>query len=182
MDYMGSLGVSSITDMLPDKLLIQPSGDTYTRSGKHVRVGLHVYTCPACGKQFEATTEHRYRTERRMEGDQRVRVYCSYKCFRPVEKAMEDKFKADCFGFVQCNGGEKTPLERAKHRVKKCQKKIDDLVALINNKAKFYALTDRQRHAKRVNLQEWKRKLAEAKDNLEVMEEMEREFSYEKPV
>lgn len=177
MDYMGSLGGSSITDMLPDRPLIQPSGDTYTRSGKHVRVGLTVYKCPACGKQFEATTQHAYRIERKVGGLQRVQVYCSYKCFRPAEKAMEEKYKADCFGFVQCNGNDRPPLERARNRVEKCQKKINDLAAIINDKAKFYALTDQQRHSKRVNLQEWKRKLAEAKDNLEAMEEMEREFS-----
>lgn len=172
MDYMGSLGGSSITDMLPDKLLIQPTGDTYTRSGKHVRVGLYVFTCPACGKRFEATQKHGYKVTDR-DGQH---MYCSYKCFRPVEKAMEDKFKADCLGFVAVNSRDKPPLVRAQIRVDKCKRMMEEYKAVINDPVRWNALTEKQKHSKKSNFREWRRKLDEALEALETLEQFEKEF------
>lgn len=174
MEHMGSLGGSSITDMLPDKLLIQPSGNTYTRSGQKVQVGLHVYICPACGKRFEATTQHRYRTERKQQGDQKVRVYCSYKCFRPVEKQIQEAFKADCLGFVPANGRDKPALELAMIRVEKCKRKMEEYRAVIIDPVRMNAMTAMQRASKKNSYREWKNKLEQALEALEVLKEHER--------
>lgn len=170
----GKLG-GSITDMLPDRLLIQPSGDTYTRSGKHVRVGLYPYICPACGKRFEATPQHRYKTTHRLSNRDYQQVYCSYKCFRPVEKAAEDKFKADCFGFVAINGRDKPPIERARMRVEKCKLKMEEYRAIRNDPVKWNTLPQQKRWSSTSNYNEWKKKLAEAEEALELLEQMERE-------
>lgn len=175
MEDMRSLVGSSFADMLPDRLLIQPSGDTYTRSGKHVRVGLYVYICPTCGKHFEATPQHAYKTERKVHGVTRQRVYCSYKCFRPVEKILEDKFKADCLGFVASNGQDKSPIERARMRVEKCRRKMNERMAIRNNPEKWNAMTRTQRVNNTANYNEWKRKLEEAQQSLEQMLQMEQE-------
>lgn len=170
MGYTGSFG-GSITDMLPDRLLIQPSVETYTRSGKHVRVGLYPYICPACGKRFEATQKHGYKvTDRNGQ-----HMYCSYKCFRPVEKAMEDKFKADCLGFVAVNGRDKPPIERARMRVEKCKQKMEEYRAIRNDPVKWNALPQQKRCSRTSNYNEWKKKLAEAEEALELLEQMERE-------
>ena len=77
MDYSSVFGGYSISDMLPDRPLVQPSGDTYTRSGKVVRAGLYNYICanPECGKAFEATQQHRYKATIQENGAQRIKVF-----------------------------------------------------------------------------------------------------------
>ena len=178
MDYLNGLQSHSITDMLPDRPLVQPCEDTYTRGGKVVRVGYYNYICanPECGKAFEATQQHKYKASLKEKGVQRIKVYCSYKCFRPIEKYLEDRYKAECFGFVQCNGAELPPTERAKKRVEKCEKRIQDLMDEINDPVRFKALTKSQKHTRKALVQEWRRKLAEAKETYEQMKEMEMEF------
>ena len=169
MEHMGSLG-GSITDMLPDQLMISPSIKGYQK--KRIGMNLHTCTCAACGKKFEAHSGHAYKTERKMHGQQKVRMYCSYKCFRPVEKMLEEKFKADCLGFVAVNSRDKPALERAGIRVEKCKRKMEEYRAIRNDPAAWNALPQQKRWGVTANFNEWKKKLAEAEESLAQLEQM----------
>lgn len=161
METMGSLGGGTFYDMLPDKLMIEP----YTRSGHPVRCGLYEYTCEACGKRFEATYQHRYKTESKINGSARMRIYCSYRCFRPVEKMLEEQFKADCLGLTR-KSGSKTAHQKALERAAICKKKLADLQAIRNDPAVWKALPISKRQTTTTLIGVWRCKLDEAEEAL----------------
>ncbi len=173
MEPIGNLGGGSITDMLPDQLMISPSVSGYHK--KRIGMNLHTCTCAACGKKFEAHSGHKYKTERKLNGSQKVRMYCSWHCFSPVEKAMAEKFKADCLGFVAVSGRDKSVLERARIRLEKCKRKMAEYRAIRNDPAKWSVLDQKKRWAVTANCNQWKKKLAEAEEALAQLEQMERE-------
>lgn len=167
-DAAGILRGGTFADTLPDEMM--PCADhPYTRSGQKVCVGLSTHICKACGKRFEATGQHRYRVERK----HRVEMYCSYKCFRPVEKEQEDRFRALCFGFVAVRGGDKSPLEKARNRVEKCRKKLARYEGILKDPDKWAAMTSDQRRCKAEQVRYWLLKLEESEEALEVLKNHE---------
>ena len=149
-------------ETLPDQLMVTPQIQR-GRHGKDIHVGYQEYTCAACGKVFSATKQHRYRAEINKHGEsKKVLLYCCYDCFRPVERAAQEKFKRDSMCFVPECGRQKSPLEHARARVELCQKKLAEYQAIRYDKEAWKALPDLKRRNLTKFISRWKQQLDDA--------------------
>lgn len=162
----------TISEMLPDEPLVEPESQR-GRYGKNIHVSLNEYTCAECGKRFTATKDHKYKVTSQAKGHDRMAVFCSYNCFRPTEKAMQEKFKAEALGFVNGYGRDKSPVERARARVEKCKKKLAELQAIRNDANAWAALSRKQKNNLSTTIPRWKTKLDEAEAALKEAETYE---------
>lgn len=169
-DNMGFPIRRSVSDMLPDQLLVEPACMP-GRYGKEIHVGYQEYTCAACGKVFSATKQHRYRQQIQKHGEnKKVLFYCCYDCYRPIERAAQEKFKKDTMGFVPECGGQKSPLEHARARVIKCQKKLAEYQAIRNDPQAWEAMPMTKRRSLTKMISRWKQQLDDANRNLKEAE------------
>jgi hypothetical protein len=164
---------SSFVDMVPDSLLICPA--TYS-NGKSKQVGYRHRTCAACGKEFECTNEHRYKVLRNHKHKQRMLYYCSYSCYRPVEKKEEEIFRYRAFNCVREYDPSKDTAERAQARLKQCKKKLEEIKhEIFDDPAAFKALGASQRKNLKNKLAVWTEKLAYAEERVREVEGYEPE-------
>lgn len=128
--------MASIMDMLPDELP-QAEITPYTRSGMPVCVGLHAYKCAICKKAFEATTEHAYKLRGRNGG--KMKMYCSYTCFRVDEKPLLEKKKRAALRRWSADDYETpaTPREKAERELSRCREKRKHWAAIKADKAQW---------------------------------------------
>ena len=95
------------------------------RHAQREAMGMHEYDCAECGKRFTAYSEHRYK-RCAVKGDTKIRMYCSYTCYRKIEKAKEEAFKKKMLeAWVPGDNRKKTPLEMAKERLRKSKEGLD---------------------------------------------------------
>lgn len=167
-ENMGFPIAHSFFDTVPDSPLICPA--TYS-NGKRKQVGYRQRTCAACGKEFECTNEHRYKVLRKHKGNQKMIYYCSYSCYRPVEKKEAEIFRYKAFNCVKEYDSGNDAAERAYARLKQCQKKLADIMHQIyDDPAAFKALGASQRKNLKNKLAVWTEKLAYAEERVREVE------------
>jgi len=162
--------IRSISEMLPDDVMIAPV-KPYTRSGKPECLGLFGYECATCGKHFEATTQHRYKIVQEKNHKRITQMFCSYSCFRPVERDIAEKYKNQTIGaYVRGWSRDKTPLERARERVETCKAKLAKFRGMKDDQQAWKSLPQRRRDSIASSIGCWNRKLEEAIRNLKEVE------------
>lgn len=160
-DNMGFPIRETVMDMLPDAPLVKP----YTRSGNPVAIGLYPHTCHACGTQFEATSQYKYRLS--IEG--KDCWFCRYNCFSPFEKEARERHKSTALGFKKEHGKDKPLLERAMDHVAKCEKKVAYWQGIRNDERHWKTLPEKKKKNVLNAIRHWKRKLEDAHEELEVL-------------
>ena len=160
----------TIGEMLPDEPLVEPESQR-GRYGKRIHVVLNEYTCAGCGKPFTAAPEHRYKMQSQAKGAaKRLQMYCSYSCFRPAEREAQEKFRKDTMGYVPECGGRKSPVEHARARVERFEKKLNELQAIRNDPIAWKALPATRRRSITSLISRHKNNLDEAKEMLKEAE------------
>lgn len=160
----------TIGEMLPDETLVEPEGQ-HGRYGKGIHVSVMEYTCAACGKRFTSTSQHRYKAEISRHGkSKRVQYYCSYTCYRPIERAAQEKFKKETMGFAPENSKSKSPVERARARVEKCKAKLEEYQAIRNDPQAWNALPTLKKHNLTKMISRWKSEVDKANEMLKEAE------------
>lgn len=156
----------TVSEMLPDELLVSPESQV-GRYGKTIHASMHEYVCAACGKRFEAYSEHRYKIRSQAKGRERLEMYCSYTCFRPAERAAQEKFKSDTLCFTPGYGREKSPLLRAQDRVSHCEKRLAEYQAIRSDAKAWSALSKTRKNTITKLIAAWTEKLEYARKMLE---------------
>lgn len=156
----------TIGDMLPDQPLVMPDG---TRGRyKHIsQANLYSHTCAACGKKFDAGAEYRYKVDIKSGSN---KYYCSYTCFRPAERAMQERFRSLHLNGPYSKGTELCTLSQARTRVMKCEERLADLQRQRNDAAVWEALPEVKRHTLTKMISRWKQKLDDALETLKEIE------------
>ena len=165
--------IRSFGDMVPDSLLICPA--TYS-DGSSKQVGLRQRICATCGKQFEATEFHRYRLERKINGKNKMRWYCSYSCFRPAEKREAEVFKYKAFGITKEYDPSKDTVERAHARLEQCRKTLADIRhEIYDDPIAFRAMSENYRKNMKNKEKRWMENVAFAEQRVREVEGYEPE-------
>lgn len=110
----------SIMEMLPEEM---PEVDVPRNPMCNETMGIREYTCAECGRVFIAYSEHKYRRD----GKPGVRMYCSHRCFRVIEKQEEEAYRQRMLGAWVPGDNRKTKSKR--NRVKECEKKLAEAEA-----------------------------------------------------
>lgn len=160
----------TVGEMLPDQPLVMPDG---TRGRyKHIsQASLRTYTCAECGKVFDAGAEYKYRAGG-TKGNP-VIMFCSYPCFRPTERAMQEKFKRDTLMNTYAAGTDECNLAQARQRVKHCENRLAELRAQRDDPAVWEALPVKKRNTVTTLISRWMQKLDDARAALKEIEAYE---------
>lgn len=166
-ENMGFPLPKTIGEMLPDQPLVMPDG---TRGRyKHIsQASMHTYTCAECGKVFDAGTDYKYRVEGR--SGRKLKVFCSYNCFRPTEKAMQEEYKRLTLMGPYSRGNDICTLSQARARVKHCEDRLRELSRQRHEAAVWEALPVVKRHTLTKMISRWKQKLDDAMKTLKEIE------------
>ena len=164
-DNMGYPIRETVMDMLPDAPLVKP----YTRSGHPVAIGLFPHTCHACGTQFEAGTQHRYR----LYIDGKDCWFCRYNCFSPFEKEARERHKRMALGFKKEHSRDKPLAERARDHIAKCQMKVAYWQGIRDDEKQWKSLPNKKKKNVLTSLRHWKGRLEDALEELEVLKDNE---------
>lgn len=156
----------TVSEMLPDELLVSPESQV-GRYGKTIHTSMHEYVCAACGKRFEAYSEHRYKIRSQAKGRERLEMYCSYTCFRPAERAAQKKFKSDTLCFTPGYGREKSPVQRVQDRVNACEKSLAKYQSIRSDEKAWSALSKTKQESTMKLIRVWREKLEHAEQMLE---------------
>lgn len=128
-------------------------------------MGMHEYTCAECGKRFTAYSEHRYKRCAKKD-DTKIRWYCSYTCYRKIEKAKEDAFRQKMLdAWVPGDNRKRTPLEMAKEHVRKSKEGLQK--AQRKKDEKWGELTPAQKTKLNRRIVDWMTRLVLAEEELE---------------
>lgn len=107
---------ASITDMLPDEIA-EMDRQAIRKHMQSEHMGLQEWTCAECGKKFSAYAEHKYK---RSGSGRKMARYCSYNCYRKLERLKEEKRRKkmlDALAEAEEEKKPKTKLERAQERL-----------------------------------------------------------------
>lgn len=110
---------TSFMEMLPD-VITDGEMDAMKRHMQSEALGLREHKCAECGRVFICHAEHRYKVAKKGE---MVRMYCSYRCYRKYEKQEEEAYRKRVLG-TWVEKKPKTPVERARERVRQCEAKL----------------------------------------------------------
>lgn len=160
----------TVSDMLPDQPLVMPDG---TRGRyKHIsQANLKTYTCAECGKVFDAGPEYKYKVDGKNAPQ---KVFCCYKCFRPTERAMQEKFRSLTLNGPYSRGNDICTLSQARARVKHCEDRLRELSRQRHEAAVWEALPDVKRKTLTKMISRWKQKLDDALMTLKEIEANEK--------
>lgn len=131
--------------------------------------------CGTCGKKFECSTQTRYKVA--CKG--RETFFCSYNCFREVDKKIREKEKAAARVDDPFLEAQKEYLYRKKLKKQRSleeqEQKLINRIKLCDQKthgyqAAYYLATERRKRGKaREGMKSWMRKKADAEDALRLL-------------
>lgn len=137
------------------------------RHAQKEAMGMHEYDCAECGKRFTAYSEHRYK-RCAVKNDTKIRMYCSYTCYRKIEKAKEEAFKKKMLeAWVPGDNRKKTPLEMAKDRLRKSKEGLTK--AQKKKDEEWHTLSPGQRVKLNRRIVDWMTRLVLAEEELEAL-------------
>ncbi len=156
----------SIMDMLPEEIA-EADMAAIKRHVQREALGLVECVCADCGKAFVAHREHRYR----YEGKDGVKMYCSHRCFRKMERKDAEAWRRRIMG-AWAGPKERTNLDYAKEEVVKCREHLEAAEAKKNS-AVWESMNKDQRRRLNERIAMWRARLVLAETELEEMMESE---------